>query len=349
MLKLFKRAKPLMAVDIGHQNVKIVVLSKEGNRVQILRAVRRPTPEESFKDGSVVNEDKLVELLSRSVAEMELSDSVNVVVGISGTKGLITKKIDIPKMEPNQIPEHLPFEVEQYLPYDMNDLDLDYEILKKAESRSPDAIPVLVVAVLMSVVKQYDSLFEKSFLNCDIMDANVFALTNIFEWSHGKDEKNNFLLMDIGAAHTNMAVIYKGEVIFTRSVPFGGDGYTEKIRNILQTSYQEAEDLKINKTGRPETVSQTISEVHALFCEELYSGYESFKTFFPDYNLSSVFVTGGASQTEGLIASLKDKFSLPVETINSLANIEVFSKFVQEKDSLPVYFSTALGLALRAL
>ena len=349
MFKLFKKAKPVMAVDIGHQNVKIVVLSKEGNTVQILQTIKKPTPEDSFQDGSITNEEKLADFLGRMVAEMDLTENVEVVAGISGSKGLITKKIDILKIEPEQIPEHLPFEVEQYLPYDMNDLDLDYEILKKVEARSPDAIPVLVVAVLISIVKQYDSLFEKAFLNCNIMDANVFALTNVFEWSYGMDEKNSFLLMDMGAAHTNMAVIHNGEVIFTRSVPIGGNSYTEKIKNSLQTGYQEAEDLKINKTSRPEAVEQAIKEAHILLCEEIYSGYESFKTFFPDYTLSSVFVTGGASQTEGLMASLEEKFSLPVKTMDSLTNMSVSSRVVSGKDSLPVYFSTALGLALRAL
>ena len=351
MLQLFKKpGKPIMAVDIGHQNTKIILLSKPiPGKLKILKAVMKPTPLDSFKAGAIVDEEKLADFLSRTVADMELTEEVKAVTGISGAKGLITKKIDIPQIEAPQIPEHLPFEVEQYLPYDMNDLDLDYEILKKAKTRTPNTIPLFVVAVLVSVVKEYDNLCAKSFLNCDTIDANVFALSNIFEWNYGVNEKDCVLLMDIGEYHTNMAVIDSGELIFTRSIPAGGKNYTEKLKSSLQMEHQEAEDLKINKEGQPEAVGKVLEEVHALFCDELYSGYESFKTFFPESHISSIFITGGASQTEGLISFLEKKFSMSVQPIDNLKNIEKASNISIDKDLLSLYFSSALGLALRVI
>ena len=351
MLQLFKKpGKPAMGIDIGHQNTKIIVLSQPTpGKLKILKAVMKPTPMDSFKNGTILNAEKLADFLSRTVADMELSQEVNAVAGISGAKGLITKKIDIPKVEANQIPEHLPFEVEQYLPYDMNELDLDYEILKKTKARAENTIPIFVVAVLVNIVKEYDNLCAKAFLNCDTIDANVFALSNIFEWNYGVNEKDCFLLMDIGEYHTNIAVINRGELIFTRSVPAGGKSYTEKIKNNLQMEDQEAEDLKINKKGQPEAVGQALTEVHSLFCDELYAGYESFKTFFPESSPSSAFITGGASQTEGLITALEKKLSLSMKPIDTLKNIEKPSNISISNDILSLYFNPALGLALRVL
>lgn len=353
MLKLFRKSEKLiLAVDIGHKNTKVIAMSKLLDRkAKIQKAISRPTPLDSFKGGAVADEEKLVSFLSRLVADMNISENMQVVAGLSGLKGLITKKIDIPNIEPAQIPEHLPFEVEQYLPYDINDLDLDYEILKKNHggSSSSKTLSLFVVAVLISSVKEYDRLFSKAFLNYEIMDANVLALSNIFEWNYGIDEKSGFLLMDIGHNHTNMAVVDSGEVIFTRSVPAGGSAYTEKIKNNLQVDYQEAEDLKINSQGRPEAVEKALAEVHSLFCDELYSGYESFKTFFPEVNLSSVFMTGGGSQTEGLTPAVEKKFSLPVKAMDSLKNVEGISNAGLGKDTLNLYFATALGLALRGV
>lgn len=351
MLNFFKKSKNLiLAVDIGHQNTKFLIISKSrGSKIKIIQAVRKPTPKDSFKNGSIINEDNLADFISRTVAEMELLEEVEVVAGFSGKNGLITKKIDIPNIEQDQIPEHLPFEVEQYLPYDMNDLDLDYEILDKSKARESNTIPIFVVAVLVKAVSEYDNLFAKAFLTCDIIDVNVLALSNIFEWNYGKDQKKSFLLLDVGDSHTNMSVIDTGEVIFTRSISVGGAVYTEKISNKLQVDYQEAEDLKVNKTGQPEEVKQAILDAHALFCDEIYTGYESFKTFFPQIELSSLFVTGGSIQTEGMLSSLEKKFSLPVKQMDSLKNVEGFSELKIKKEELSLYFSVALGIGLRAV
>lgn len=351
MLKLFRKSKNLiLAVDIGHRNTKFLIVSKSGgNKIKLMKAVKKPTPVDSFKNGSIIHEDNLADFISKTVAEMELLEEVEVVAGFSGKSGLITKKIDIPKIELDQVPEHLPFEVEQYLPYDMNDLDLDYEILHSSKAREPNTIPIFVVAVLIKAVSEYDNLFSKAFLTCNIIDVNVLALSNIFEWSYGKDQKKTFLLLDVGDSHTNMSVIDTGEVVFTRSISAGGAIYTEKISNKLQLDFQEAEDLKVNKTGQPEEVKKSILDTHALFCDEIYTGYESFKTFFPQTELSSLFVTGGGIQTEGMLSSLEKKFSLPVNQIDSLKNVEGISDLTIKKEELSLYFSVALGIALRAL
>ena len=258
---LFKKSEKLiLAVDIGHKNTKVVALSRlSGSKAKIQKAACRPTPPDSFKGGTVADEEKLASFLSRLVADMNISENLQVVTGLSGLKGLITKKIDIPNIEPAQIPEHLPFEVEQYLPYDMNDLDLDYEILKKPHGAPlSKTISLFVVAVLISSVKEYDKLFSKAFLNYDIMDANVLALSNIFEWNYGTDEKNGFLLMDIGHNHTNMAIVDAGEVIFTRTVPAGGRAYTEKNQKQSSGGLSGSGGLKNQQAGAAGSCGKSI-------------------------------------------------------------------------------------------
>ena len=280
MLSLFKKKKYVLAVDIGHRNVKIVLMLRAGKTAQILKTFTKPIPAGCLQAGEIINEEKLSAFLSRSAGVLDISKNVEVVTGLSGIKGFITKKIDVLKLEPSQLNEHLPFEVERYLPYDMNDIDLDYEILKKTKALNEEAIPVFVIAVLLNTVKSYNSLFSRSFLKCETLTANVFALVNIFEWSYGLNEELTFLLIDIGAEHTNIAVLHKGELIFTRSIGVGGRKYTEKIKDTLHVSMDEAEDLKISPSGPPKEAAAAIQSEHAHFCDELHSGLESFKTFF---------------------------------------------------------------------
>ena len=384
--KLFKKSgRPALAVDIGRQNTKLLLLdpSSPGGKLKLLQALQSPTPKDAFESGLIKDQDGLADFLSRTAAQMNLPEEVRVIAGFSGKNGLITKKIDIKNIEKEQVSEHLPFEIEQYLPYDLNDLDLDYEILSPSKAgeggTNPEAggaqqagrdagkaIPVFVAAVLKKAVQEYDSLFAKAFLNCDIIDVNILAFCNAFEYggggpasgkpgaktggetSGGNPSKGVLLLLDAGDEYTSMAVIDGGEVIFTRAVAVGGSIYTEKISQTLQTDLQSAEDLKIQKEGRPEEVLQAVQETHAVFCNEIYNGYESFKNFFPHTKPSAVFITGGASQTEGLLPALESKFAVPVQPASVFKTFNDLSEINMSEHELSVYFSVALGLGLRA-
>ena len=399
--KWLKRSKqPALAVDIGRQNTKFLLLDpSSGGKLKLLQALQSPTPQNAFENGLIKDEDNLADFLSRTVAQMNIAEEARVIAGFSGKTGLITKKIDIRNIEEEQVAEHLPFEIEQYLPYDMNDLDLDYEILSPSKAGSgggtvsgggtasggggtgggnSKAIPVFVAAVLKKAVQEYDSLFAKAFLNCNIIDVNILAFCNAFEHcggggpgaktgggggpgaktgggggsgaqTSGGASPDVCLLLNIGDEHTDMAIMDGGEVIFTRSVAAGGAIYTEKISQALQTDMASAEDLKIQKEGRPEEALQAIQETHALVCNEVYNGYESFKTFFPHTKPSAVFATGGASQTEGLLSALERKFAVPAKPAAVFKNTDGLSEINMSENDLSVYFSVALGLGLRAL
>lgn len=347
MFSLFKKkAKAVLAVDIGHQNVKIALLSIKGRQAEATKTFMRPTPEGCLREGEIINGEKLAEFLSKACRPLlELSPKAEIVAGISGAKGLIIKKIDVLKIAPEQLHEHLPFEAERYLPYDINDIDLDYALLKKTKPAAEGAIPVLIAAIHLDMIKSYISLFEKAFLSCQTIDANSLALANIFEWSYGLNEELTFLLIDIGAEHTNIAVLHKGEAIFARSVPAGGKVWTEKMKEALHVSSAEAEDLKTSGGGPPKEAAEAISEANAHFCHELSSCLESFKSFFPDLHIAGAFLAGGGSLISGLDSAVAKKLSFSVEKMDILSKIEGFPK--EEAPAQGPAFAVALGLALR--
>ena len=312
----------------------------------------KKTPAECFNSGNVLDQEKLSQFLLQSIAELQV-EKLNAITGVTG-KGFVTKKIDIPKMEHHLIGEHIPFEAEQYLPYEISMVDLDYEILTKTQISDPDQMSVLLIAVLKKTVEQYSNLFESASLSCDILDANVFAMTNAFETNYGSSEEDNILLIDAGACNTNLVVISKNQVVFTRNVAIGGEFYTKKIQENLNMSFDEAEDLKI-RSGKeagensPEELMSLIKNLNQSFCDEVYTGYEFYLNFFQNDKISKVFMTGGGSQIPHLLTTMEEKLSVPVEKMNLFKKINISSDLDIGVEGWESLSAVCIGLALRNL
>ena len=341
------------AVDIGSQYTKFIDITPlKNNTCKVNEFIIKPTPEGSFQAGKILNLDKLSKFLVQSVVELGFGKKTHVIAGIAA-KGVIVKKIDIPKMEENLIPEHLPFEAEQYIPYDISEMDLDYEILKGVESSSAGVIPVLFVAILKSTVSEYLNLFTEAQLNCDVLDGNMFALANAFEYNYGLHPDKNFMICDVGASCTTLVGICRGQVVFARSTPVGAAFYTKEIQNGLGVNFQEAEDLKKGasdgKGSQPKEVSEIIEKAHSGFSEELKSSYEFYTNFFPDDKISEIFITGGGSQINGFSAAMERAFSIPFTVFDPFQKVSLASHLRDQADRLRSYATVGLGLSLRTL
>lgn len=350
VLGLFNKSKKQhLAVDIGSQNTKIMTLNPKGHVDQL---TIKPTPPNIFDTGAILDEGNLVDFLLNCAGTMDLKDEISVITGVSG-KGVITKKIDIPQMEEHLIPEHLPFESEQYLPYEVDEMDLDYEILKGIPTSSENQIPILLVAVLKNTVNQYSEVFEKSYMSCDILDASVFALFNVFEKNYSLDPNKNYLLIDIGLNSSNFVGVVKNQVIFTRSFPFGGNFHTQKIMNKMQVTFDAAEEFKKtlghNKESPQELLPFIQEEVNPAFCGEIRSGYEVYLSFFPNHPVSEIYVTGGGSRTKGLLKALNDQMSVPVSLLNPFLNVKLNPNLMTMEEEITPFSSVVTGLALRTV
>ena len=347
---LFKKpGSSYFSIDVGSRYTKFIdVTLSKGNACKVNEFIVKPTPEGSFQAGKILDQSKLSGFLVQSVIDIGFGKKNNVVGGIAA-KGVIVKKIDIPKMEERLIPEHLPFEVEQYIPYDISEMELDYEILK-GMAGPPDTISVLFVAILKKTIQEYLDLLSEAQLNCDILDGNMFALFNAFEYNYGLQSKKNIMICDVGAGSTTLVGICNGQMVFARSIPVGAGFYTQEIQKSLGVTLQEAEELKKSAGeggSKPGEVSEIIEKSHSGFCEELKAGYEFYTNFFPNNKISEMFLTGGGSRMKGLSSVLQNAFSVPFKDFKPFQKASLPSHLKKQEKRLSAYAATAFGLSLR--
>lgn len=99
-----------------------------------------------------------------------------------------------------------------------------------------------VIVADKNVVKSIGIVMQKAGLHIDGIVTNGFAMKDIV--LSDEEKSCGVLLLDIGAGNVDISVFKNNGILFTDSIPVGGDTITNDISIGLEISYQEADKLK---------------------------------------------------------------------------------------------------------
>lgn len=345
------RSKNIIGLDIGSSSVKACVLKGGKRGYKLLRLGLKPLPSEAIVDGAIMNASAVADTVLELVSELKVKEK-DVATSVSG-HSVIIKKISVPQMSADQLTESIRYEAEQYVPFDINDVNIDFQILSDAKEGNMD---VILVAAKKDLVNDYVAVVAEAGLNAAIVDIDAFTLENMYEVNYEVNEGEIVALVNIGASVTTINIVQSGSSVFTRDVATGGNILTEEIQKQLNVSYEEAEALKVGKRAGeeadeviPQEVSNIISSVVDQVVGDVQKSIDFFLATAADQAISKVYLSGGSCKIPGLARSLQERVNIPVELINPFNSIQ-FS----EKEFQPEYLAdigpqmaVAVGLAVR--
>jgi type IV pilus assembly protein PilM len=129
-----------------------------------------------------------------------------------------------------ELEDQIHWEAEQYIPFDINDVNIDFQILASDQS-DPTKMEVLLVASKKDIINDYIAVFNETGVRLAIIDVDSFAMQNAFELNYDVDPEQVSALINIGANIMNLNIVKNGVSLFTRDVQMGGSLYTEEYRN----------------------------------------------------------------------------------------------------------------------
>lgn len=348
---MFFSSKKILGLDVGTSTIKVAEVDVSRRGVTLTGFALCPTPRKAIVSGEIAEPVAISDAVRSLAAEMQ-STRKHVASGLWGTS-VIVKRITIPQMEEKLVAGQIRWEAEQYIPFDINDVNIDFKILRGYQS-NPSTMDILVVAARHDAAFVHQDIIRGAGLNCSILDIGGFALANCFfkNWNSAKGQ--TVALFNIGASITNFVVVENGEVVFCRDVPVGGLTYTAEIQKSMGISLEEAESMKISaSTGQaaPEEVMQAINSAHEAVAEEIQSSVDFFLNTTPGIPIQQCFVTGGGSRTPNIISVLSKHTKIPMDLFDPLKSVKV-----NERSLNPTFISEirdfsaiALGLGMRAV
>ena len=148
------QAKAAAGLDIGSSSVKAVELRASGKGYSVAALATEPLPPESIVDGAIMDGAAVADAIRR-LFEHKGFKAKDVAVSLSGS-AVIVKKISLPIMTDAELADSIHWEAEQYVPFDIQDVNLDYQILESGSGpSSKGTMDVLLVAAKKDKIADY--------------------------------------------------------------------------------------------------------------------------------------------------------------------------------------------------
>jgi type IV pilus assembly protein PilM len=344
---LFK-SKEVVGVDIGTHSIKVVELKFAGKAIQLQSFGIAPVPSQAIVDGAILDKGAIVESLQGLLREHKIKRK-QAAMGLSG-HSVIVKKISLPEMTEAELEESIHWEAEQYIPFDIDDVNLDFQIIEGGSSEE-GKMDVLLVAAKKDKIDDYTDLLIQAGLQPTVVDLDAFALQNAWEINYEVVPGRNVALVNIGAGFTNIGVLRNGMTSFTRDISIGGNHYTDAIQKEFGMSAEQAERVKTGQEAAadPDGVRRVMETVSENIAVEIQRSFDFFKATTADQEINQILLSGGSARVRQLDTFLNQRLKIEVQVNDPLQNLKVNpKKFDLEylKENAPAA-AVAVGLALR--
>ncbi|HET7372168.1 MAG TPA: type IV pilus assembly protein PilM [Gemmatimonadaceae bacterium] len=343
-MALFGRKKTSVGLDIGSGLIKVAVVDHSKREPELVRATVTPLLADAIVEGEVMDPGIVAEAIRAALQSAGLKSPA--VVTAVGGRDVIIKKIQIERVKEQQARELMRWEAEQHVPFDMESVELDFQIL------DPDAdgleMSVLLVAAKRELIESKMRVLTDAGLDTAVVDVEAFALHNAFELNHPDAMSGVVALLNIGHDVTNINILDDGVPLLTRDLTVG----TRRIREDLQRErglpmeeaqqliqgYDRSPHLDAVIEGRGEEIAVGIERAAAFVAQNSRTG-----------NLRQIYTCGGGSRIPGLNQMLANRLRLTVRQANPLANLRVRDGALESlvTDEIAPLLMMPIGLALR--
>ncbi len=348
---LFRRTKSLVGLDIGSSAVKAVELRQTPGGYKVMAIGSEPVPPDAIVDGAIIDGGAVADVI-RELFDRHGIKTKDVVASLSGN-AVIVKKISLPLMSEEELDESIYWEAEQYIPFDIQDVNLDYQVLGAgADESDRGTMDVLLVAAKKEKIADYTGVISQAGRVPVVVDVDAFALQNAYEVNYGVDMARVVTLVNAGASAININVIEGGQSLFTRDISIGGSAYTEALQKELNIGFEEADALKrgVPADGASfEDAEPIINAVTDNLMLEIEKTFDFFRATAASDRIDQLVVSGGAAGIDGFLDALESRFELPVTAFDPFRQITIDTKKLGEfaREELAPTVVVAVGLALR--
>jgi len=319
---MWGKKKDVIGLDIGSSSIKMVELRDDRNGYKLQNLAISALPPEAIVDGALMDSATIIDTI-RDVIAASKTKSKDVVTSVSG-HSVIVKKISLPLMTEAELEESIQWEAERYIPFDINDVNIDFQIFG-ATQENPEVMDVVLVAAKKDIINDYVSVIMESGLNPVIIDLDSFALENMLAINYEIGDGETVAVANVGATVTTINIIRNNSSAFTRDIFKGGNQMTEEIQRQLHVDYEEAEKIKVgtkvdlSSQSVIQNVLKTASESLAV---EIGNSLDFFQSTNTSEKIGRLYLSGGGSKIKDFDIILQQQIGIPVEVVNPFKKVD---------------------------
>ena len=283
----------------------------------------------------------LEKFLSRNDISKDL-----VVVSVPGQHTL-ARFTKLPPVAPKRIPDIVRYEADQQIPFDMDEVIWDYQIFEQEDL--PD-VEVGIFAMKRELLREHLLHFEQAAIEPIAVQPCPLALYNTAQFD-GMLAAETTVLLDIGAENADLIVATRGS-LWTRTIPIGGNAFTDALVKSFKLSFAKAESLKhtAESSKYRRQIFQAMRPVFADLVQELQRSIGFYSSTHRDAQIEKLVGVGNAFKLPGLEKYLHQNLGMTVEVPTAFQKV-VANEAARAETLTDQFrgFPVAFGLALQGL
>lgn len=330
-------------IDVGNRALKAIRLVRDGDQFRIddFEVIEH----EQIISQAGDNRDSMIQIALANFAQKHNAKGGEVAIGVSG-QASFARFIKLPPVDPSKIADIVKFEAVQQIPFPLEDVEWSYQLFQAPDS--PE-VEVGIFAMRRELVNQIIKNFTDVKLEVNVVQMNPLAVYNGLIYD--KRIEGTTMIVDVGSENSDL-IIADGESIWMRSIPIGGNNFTEALIKSFKLKFAKAEELKRNaatsKYGRQ--ILQAMKPVFSDLVGEIQRSIGFYSSTHRDSRIGKVLALGGTFRLPGLQKYLQQNLQLEVARIDRLnAPMPPDARFSAAFNENILSSLGAYGLALQAM
>jgi type IV pilus assembly protein PilM len=349
LANLLRKEPTTVGLDIGNYSLKLAKVRHLKDGFFLDAVGIQELPAGTTEGGEVKSRDSLMESINTLINRCDPS-TVEVVIGMSGSS-IIADRMSF-TVDPNENAEELIlWEASQRSPFDVEDITLDYRILKR-DLESGDVEAFVVAAKNQIMQSSIDMLYDAG-LKPVLVDTDAFAIVNCYILSCGEQvEEGTIALINIGHDLTSITFLKDGAYHSTRDINTAGVFFNTVLQRNLGVTTEEASSIikgRSSKTIDMDVLSQSIEWAADELSAGIELAFSYFKSSEKSESIDKIVLSGGGAYIPNIAPYLEKRFNTVVQISNPLAylqyNPDLFGAV--NPQAISALLTVAVGLGLR--
>jgi type IV pilus assembly protein PilM len=346
---IFGKKDHLVGLDIGSSFIKVAELKVTGKGIALHKFGMARIAQGTISEGRIIDMEGLAGEIRRLFKSQKIREK-NVAISTGG-HSVVIKTINISNRSEKQLHDTIYAEAEQYIPYDIDDVNIDYQILGESEI-SFDHMSVLLVAVKKGLVAEYIDLIHLAGLHPKIIDVDTFALQNVYELLPHEIIGKITLLIDVGASKTSLNLLKDKTSLMMRDTVSGTNQIIEEISHQFDVTVDEAEQIvngRANDIVSQDNIQEICKSISLSWCSEICELVNTYQTSDSDEKIGKIVLSGGGVFIKVFKNNLLSELDSDISIMNPFEALIINEKKFPDSfitEAIPLA-PIAIGLALR--
>lgn len=320
-----KKSNALLGLDISSTSVKLLELSRSGDKYRVESYAVEPLPPNAVVEKNISDVDGVGEAIKRVLARAK-TNTKYAAVAVAGS-AVITKTIEMDgALSDTEMESQINVEADQYIPYPLDEVAIDFEVIGPSP-RNPSQVEVLLAACRRENVEMRESALAVAGLTAKVVDIEAHAMKRAFELIQrrlqGKPQDLVVAIIDIGSTMTTLSVIAEDRSIYTREQLFGGKQLTEEIQRRYGLSFEEA-GLAKKQGGLPDDYQREVLEpFKEAVLQQVTRSLQFFFSSSRYDDVDYIVLAGGTASIDGLADMIQNKLGTPTLIANPFSDMAI--------------------------